>query len=255
MKVFAIAAHPDDIEFNFAGTLLLLKNAGCCIHYMNMSKGSLGSNVYNPEKTAELRLQEAKNSAKNLDAVFHPPLTDDIEIMYSKKLISKLGSIIREAAPDILLIPSPEDYMEDHMNTCRIAVTAAFCRDMNNYKVIPNRSPISNQLAVYHAQPHGNRDGLNRLVKPGFFIDITAVIDEKIKMLAEHKSQKEFLDQTQGMDAYVEIMQEYSKEIGILSEKFEYAEGWRRHNPLGFCNNNFDPIKDTLKKYYLKNHN
>ncbi|MDQ6630443.1 MAG: PIG-L family deacetylase, partial [Verrucomicrobiota bacterium] len=29
---FAIAAHPDDIEFMMAGTLLLLKNAGYEIH-------------------------------------------------------------------------------------------------------------------------------------------------------------------------------------------------------------------------------
>ena len=40
---FAIGAHPDDIEFYMAGTLLLLKQAGCEIHYMNLASGNCGS--------------------------------------------------------------------------------------------------------------------------------------------------------------------------------------------------------------------
>ena len=40
---FAIAAHPDDIEFYMAGTLLLLKKAGYAIHYMTLASGSCGS--------------------------------------------------------------------------------------------------------------------------------------------------------------------------------------------------------------------
>jgi LmbE family N-acetylglucosaminyl deacetylase len=40
---FAIAAHPDDIEFGMAGTLLLLKQAGYALHYMNIGNGSCGT--------------------------------------------------------------------------------------------------------------------------------------------------------------------------------------------------------------------
>ncbi|MFA6111669.1 MAG: PIG-L family deacetylase, partial [Candidatus Latescibacterota bacterium] len=35
--VFAVAAHPDDIEFGMAGTLLLLARAGCRLHYLNIA--------------------------------------------------------------------------------------------------------------------------------------------------------------------------------------------------------------------------
>ena len=37
---FALAAHPDDIEFMMAGTLVLLGDAGYEIHYMNVANGS-----------------------------------------------------------------------------------------------------------------------------------------------------------------------------------------------------------------------
>ena len=39
----AIAAHPDDIEFVMAGTLLLLGSAGWDVHCLNLSAGNLGS--------------------------------------------------------------------------------------------------------------------------------------------------------------------------------------------------------------------
>ena len=42
-RVFAIAAHPDDIEFVMAGTMMLLDDAGYELHYMNIANGSCGS--------------------------------------------------------------------------------------------------------------------------------------------------------------------------------------------------------------------
>ena len=171
-RVFAIAAHPDDIEFGMSGTLFLLAGAGCEIHYMNIANGSCGTTEYDTDEIVAIRLEEAKEAAKFMGAIFHPPLVPDLEIYYEKKLLARLGSIVREVAPDILLVPSPEDYMEDHMNACRLAVSAAFNRGMRNFKVDPPRDPVFNDVAVYHSQPHGNRDLFNQLVIPDFFVDI-----------------------------------------------------------------------------------
>jgi LmbE family N-acetylglucosaminyl deacetylase len=141
------------------------------------------------------------------------------------------------------------DYMEDHMNACRLAVSAAFGRGMQNYVVDPPREPISNEVVIYHAQPHGNRNLLNKLVYPDFYINIEEVLEEKTAMLAEHKSQKHWLDVSQGFDAYLKTMKDLAREEGELSGKFKYAEGWRRHNPLGFCSPDDDPIADLLHEY------
>ena len=40
-SVIAIAAHPDDIEFVMAGTLLMLQRAGWEIHCLNVANGNL----------------------------------------------------------------------------------------------------------------------------------------------------------------------------------------------------------------------
>ena len=60
----AIAAHPDDIEFWMAGTLLLLQEAGWEIHCFNVANGSLGSLVMNTETTRKVRRVEAQTAAR-----------------------------------------------------------------------------------------------------------------------------------------------------------------------------------------------
>jgi len=245
-RVFAIAAHPDDIEFGMGGTLILLARAGCEIHYMNIANGSCGSAQHDAVRTAEIRLGEAMKAAGRIGAIFHKPLVADLEVFYEPELLARVASVMRAVAPDILLVPSPRDYMEDHENACRLAVTAAFCRGMGNFPVDPPRGPVEGDVVVYHAQPHGNRDSMNRLIAPDFFVDISTVIDEKAEMLAEHNSQADWLDQTQAMGAYVDTMKGFGAELGAMSAKCDLAEGWRRHNPLGLCRPDSDPLADLL---------
>ena len=127
--VMAIAAHPDDIEFLMSGTLLLLMRAGYRIHYMNCANGSCGTDKLEKAEIVRIRRAEAIAAATYLGATFHESICDDLAIFYDRPTLAKLASSIRDAAPDILLTHSPDDYMEDHMNVCRLAVTAAFARD------------------------------------------------------------------------------------------------------------------------------
>ena len=62
--VLAIGAHPDDIEFYMAGTLLLLKKAGFEVHYLNVASGNCGSVQYNSMTTRSVRLTEARAAAR-----------------------------------------------------------------------------------------------------------------------------------------------------------------------------------------------
>ncbi len=159
-NIFAIAAHPDDIEFMMSGTLFLFKEAGCEIHYMNIANGCCGTDKHTVEEITEIRCQEAMQACKYLGATFHGSLVNDAEIFYEKSLIAKLASIIRQVAPDIILTQYPFEYMEDHSNTSRLTVTAAFCRGMKNFTVDPHVEPISNKVAIYHSLPYGLADSL-----------------------------------------------------------------------------------------------
>jgi N-acetylglucosamine malate deacetylase 1 len=236
-----------------AGTLLLLRDAGWQIHYMNVSSGNLGSMRMSSPQTVRVRRREAKASATLLGAVWHAPICDDLEVFYDDRSLRRVAAVVREVDPAILLTHSPVDYMEDHTNAARLAVTAAFARSAPNYGTRPARRPVSSQVTIYHASPHGLQDQLRRRVVPGAFVDTTAVHDRKRAALACHASQQHWLDATQGMDSYIGTMEAFSRRLGTLSGAFEHAEGWRRHSHWGYCGEHDDPLREALGSRYLIN--
>ncbi|HEY0550702.1 MAG TPA: PIG-L family deacetylase [Verrucomicrobiae bacterium] len=245
-SAIAIAAHPDDIEFVMAGTLLLLKKRGWETHYFNLSTGNCGSVRHDATRTRRLRLAEAKRAAKILGAHFHPPVADDLEIFYDIKLLRRVAAIVRTVKPSIVLTHSPEDYMEDHMNTARLAVTAAFARGMPNFVTTPQRRAIESDATVYHAMPHGLCDGLRRKISAELFVNTASVHATKLTALAEHRTQQDWLDVSQGMNSYLRTMEDASRAVGKMSRRFQHAEGWRRHAHLGFCAEDADPLRGAL---------
>ena len=247
----AVGAHPDDIEFYMAGTLLMLKKSGYEIHYLNLASGNCGSAEYNSVTTRSIRSNEARAAAKVLGAHFHPSITDDLEIFYNLELLRALAAIIREVKPTLLLTHSPQDYMEDHINTSRLAVTAAFARGMPNFKSSPTRPTADYPITIYHAMPHGLRDQLRRRIIPGVFVNTSTVHATKREALAKHKSQQGWLDLSQGMNSYLLAMEDMSLAIGKMSKQFKHAEAWRRHLHLGFCGPDDDPLQALGKNYLL----
>jgi len=229
-----------------AGTLLLLKQAGWKIHYMNLASGNCGSAEHPGAVMRQVRRGESERAAKILGAEFHPSLVDDLEIFYDLGTLRSLTAVIRGVGPSIILTHSPQDYMEDHTNTCRLVVTAAFARGMPNFKTTPPSAPVATDVTIYHAMPHGLRDGLRRRIYPGQFVNTTAVHETKRKALSAHRSQKEWLDASQGMDSYLKTMDELSLEVGSMSQIFQHAEGWRRHLHLGFSATDIHPLAEAL---------
>ena len=162
----AVAAHPDDIEFMMTGTLLLLGQAGYKLHMINLASGCCGSMDENRQTIATRRLNEAREAARVVGAKLHDPIADDVEVFYTKELVQKMCAVVRIARPTIMLLPSPEDYMEDHMTSSRLAVTAAFVRGMPNFLTAPPRNPTSQPVTLYHALPYGLRDRKSGWTRP-----------------------------------------------------------------------------------------
>lgn len=247
----AIGAHPDDIEFYMAGTLVLLKQAGYETHYLNVASGNCGSAEHNAAMLRSIRGAEARAAAKVLGAQFHPSFTEDLEIIYNLELLRALSAVIREVKPGIVLTHSPQDYMEDHMNASRLAVTAAFTRGMPNFRTAPARPTADYEVTVYHAMSHGLCDGLRRRIIPGAYVNTTSVHKTQLKALSAHKSQQNWLDVSQGLNSYLLAMEDMSLEVGRMSKRFKYAEGWRRHLHFGFCGPEADPLAQALGKNYF----
>jgi LmbE family N-acetylglucosaminyl deacetylase len=216
-SALAIFAHPDDIEFVAAGTLLQLARRGWKLHYLNLCSGSGGSVQMDASTTAAMRLIEAQEAARLLGATFHLPISDDLELTYSVEALRKVAAVVRVAQPSIVLTHSPQDYMEDHMNAARLAVTAAFAHGIPNFQTDPPCEAYLHDVTVYHAMPHGLCDPLRQKLRAGLYVD-----------------------------SYLVSMDKMSRAVGQLSGRFEHAEGWRRHLHLGFSASDADPLSEAL---------
>lgn len=246
MRVFALGCHPDDIEFQMGGTLLHLKDRGCEIHYMTLANGSCGTAVDDREAIIRIRREEARRAATLLGATFHEALVDDLDVFYAPELVARAAAVVREVAPDILLTQPLEDYMEDHMITGRIASTAAFVRGMRNFVTRPPVPPVEKDVTLYHAQPTDNRTRMRRLVRPELCVDVSAVLPRKRELLAQHASQKDWLDRSQGFDSYLNASRDRDAALGGISGFFSHAEGWRRHLHIGYSGREINPLADLL---------
>ncbi|QDT11397.1 PIG-L deacetylase family protein [Planctomycetes bacterium K23_9] len=252
-SVLAICAHPDDIEFFMAGALLQLGKRGWDLHYVCLCDGSRGSTTMDPAECAATRLEEAREACKVLGATHYPPIYPDMEASYTTQNLKKVAAIVRMAKPTILLTHPPIDYMEDHEICCRLAVSAAFAHGMPNLPSDPPVETYADPVTVYHCQPVGNKTPLGETVVPHFFVDDTDVVEQKVEALACHASQKQWLDESQGQDSYLQTLRNISLEMGRMSGKFEYAEGWRRREHWGFCGENDDPLADALADIIVDN--
>lgn len=245
--VLATAAHPDDIEFFNSGTLLLLKKLGWEVHYMTLSNGSCGSTTLNEEEIGTKRINESKASCTYAGFHYHEPITKDLEIFYQDDQIRKVCAVVREVKPSIILTTSPVDYMEDHMITSRLTVTAAFAKAMPNYKSIPPMKASEWPLAIYHSDAQ-----VENSIPPEFVVNVDSVMEEKKIMLKKHESQYKFLEETQAGEDYVEQLYYLNHSTANIYGKCQYAEGYRKHYYLGFGPKDFNPLKEALKDYIIE---
>lgn len=251
----AVGAHADDVEFGMAGTLSLLSKIGFEPHIMTITFCDLDSNEMTREQIAQIRDKEARSSAKIIGANYHPPIVPDIMVFYEDNLIRRVAAVIREVKPTIVLLPSLSDYMEDHMNTARLVLTACFVRGMRNYLTDPPRDMTNQDVYLYHAQPVQNRDPLRQFVIPDLFVDITTEMETKLKMLKCYESQWKWLKDTQGMDNFLENARTCSRELAQFApSRVEYAEGFRQHSHIGFSAKDEDPLSRVLGEKVMKKH-
>ena len=227
MKILAIHAHPDDIEFLAAGTLALLKEQGHEIVMATVANGDKGTPDKRCEEIAVIRREEAKRSAALLGAEYHCLEFPDFEIFDDDRSRRAVTEFLRRVNPDIVLTANPEDYMADHINTSVLVRNAAFVGGLRNY--FTGLAPVMDHIpALYYMDPLEGIDTLGYRRQPEFCVDISSAIALKEQMLAAHASQREWLRKHHGVDQYLISMKEWAAERGA-EFGFAYGEGFVQH--------------------------
>lgn len=241
-NVLCLVAHPDDAEFQCAGTLALLAAKGWNIHIATMTPGDAGSVTLNREEISKVRRAEAANAAAILNGTYHCMECDDVFIMYDRPTLLKVIALIRKVRPLIVFTASQSDYMFDHEITGQHTQTACLAAGIPNIE-IAGTTPYKYVPHLYYLDPMGGTDKLGHEVKSDILVDISSVIGTKEKMLCCHASQRNWLFEISKVDEYVIMMKNFAEkkgaEIGTA-----YAEGFRQH--LGFSYPHSNILKSEL---------
>jgi len=231
-RILAFHCHPDDVEWNVAGTLALLEQRGWEVHLAVMAGGEVGSATLSPQAIRERRMRENADSAAVLGARFHYAGGHDLQIVYNVQQLRQAVRVMRDVDPDIVLAPPPMDYLIDHEETSRLVRTAAFIACVPNFDCGVPTKPTSRIPHLYYCNAFGQRDCFGRPLPLHFVVDITSVFDTKREMLACHASQREWLKHVNGMDNYLEDMERDARQQGKLVD-VTYGEGFIQHLGAG----------------------
>jgi LmbE family N-acetylglucosaminyl deacetylase len=229
-RILAIHAHPDDVEFQCAGTLARLKRKGCEIVIATMTPGDCGSAEHSADEIAEIRRREARQAAETLGAAYVCLEFRDLSIVVDNPGRGKVCEALRRARPDIVLTAPPSDYMTDHELTSVLVREACFSASVPNYSTRQwdPAPPLAHIPHLYYVDSIEGTDALGRLVQPDFIVDISDTFETKQKMLACHASQRNWLRRQHGIDEYLERSQRWSaargQQIGV-----RHGEAFRQH--------------------------
>ncbi|HEY2251370.1 MAG TPA: PIG-L family deacetylase [Planctomycetaceae bacterium] len=231
-RILAIHAHPDDVEFQCAGTLARLKQAGCTIMIATMTAGDCGSAELCPAEISRIRRAEARAAADLLGADYMCLEFHDLAIVHDNDGRRRVTEAVRQARPDIVLTAPPVDYMSDHEMTSRLVRDACFGASAPNYMTQQwePAPPLGRIPHLYYVDAIEGIDYFGHPISPEFVVDVSATFDLKLKMLACHASQREWLMRQHGIDEYIESCKKWSgkrgSEIGVaFGEAFIQHKG------------------------------
>jgi len=186
-RALAIAAHPDDVEFNCGATFAKWSAAGCVVNHLICTDGSKGS--WDPDidqdELVATRIREQRAAAHRLGStgdVVHLGVVDG-ELDVSRELTGQMAYWIRRLRPDVVLAHDPWKRWRlhpDHRAAGFLACDA----------VVAARDP--HFFPHHDATPHRPHTVLLfETEEPDHVEDVTGFAGAKVAALLEHESQFE----------------------------------------------------------------
>lgn len=229
-RILAIHAHPDDVEFQCAGTLALLKEKGCPITIVTMTAGDKGSAELGQAEISRIRRGEAQRAADLLGADYMCLEFMDLSIVVDNESRRRVTEAVRRARPHIVLTAPPVDYMSDHEMTSRLVRDACFNASVPNYATHQwDPAPLLDRIPhLYYVDPIEGIDYFGKPIPTDFIVDISRMFALKRDMLACHVSQRNWLQKQHGVDEYLDSCHKWSstrgRAIGV-----EFGEAFVQH--------------------------
>ena len=195
MNILAIGAHPDDIEYGCAGTLIKYAERGHHIYLMVLTSGQEGG-------SSEIRKQEQKNAAElmSVQKIFWGGY-HDTQLPLNKELIEKIEEVLGEVNPDLILVNYGDDTHQDHRILTQATMSATrYVRNVLFFEV-----PTTQNF------------------NPQVYVDISDTLERKSQVLNAHASQ---VMKTNIEDMYIIELAQANATFRGIQGRVKFAEAF-----------------------------
>lgn len=195
MKILAIGAHPDDIEFGCGGALAKFAAKGHRIYLLVMTRGGMGA-------PPDVRAKEQSDAKSVLGAqqLFWGGY-EDTHLALDTDMIGKIEAVIKKVEPAFIFCHYPDDTHQDHRHLCQATVSAT--RYVKN--VLFYEGPTTQNFS------------------PQVFIDISDTLETKVAALRAHRSQ---IERTNIEDLTIVELAYSSANFRGIQGRVKYAEAF-----------------------------
>ena len=195
MNILAIGAHPDDIEYGCAGTLIKYAERGHHIYLMVLTEGQEGG-------SSETRKQEQENAAElmSVQKIFWGGY-HDTQLPLNKELIEKIEGVLAEVKPDLILVNYGDDTHQDHRILTQATMSATrYVRNVLFFEV-----PTTQNF------------------NPQVYVDISDTLERKSQVLNAHASQ---VMKTNIEDMYIIELAQANATFRGIQGRVKFAEAF-----------------------------
>ncbi len=210
LRILAIGAHPDDIEFGCGGVLLTEAARGRAISLCVCSRGESASNGTPDEREAE-----ARSAAELLGAsIEFLEMGGDCRVESSRANAIALAGRIRKLQPAILLVPTrTTNQHPDHVAVGQLSEMAARLARYGGIEELRDRPPHSvSHCLAYAVTPAAEPPRTGPILR----IDISAQFDRWVQLMERHQTQLRTRN-------YIELQTARARLLG-LEAGVEYAQ-------------------------------
>jgi LmbE family N-acetylglucosaminyl deacetylase len=262
LHVIIIGAHPDDPD-KVGGTAYKWAQLGYDVLMVSLTNGDAGHQSIKPAKLAKIRREEARKAGETIGVRYITLNNHDGQLMPTYKNRLEVIKLIREQKADIVIFPRPYDYHPDHRYTGTLVLDAAYMVTVP--KILPKvpfleRNPVFLYMSdgFVHPEPF----------KPDVVIPIDDVIEKKLDMYHQHKSQmyewlpfnRGVLDQVPATDSerrkWLGTTRAVGSEAGPYRDKLIEQYGKEKGSQIKYCEAFQDSgygtrlTKENIKYYF-----
>jgi LmbE family N-acetylglucosaminyl deacetylase len=183
LRIIIIGAHPDDPD-KAGGTAYKWAQMGYDVLMVSLTNGDAGHQTIKAKELAKIRREEARKAGEAIGVRYITMDNHDGQLMPTYENRLQVIKLIREQKADIVIFPRPYDYHPDHRYTGVLVLDAAY---MVTVPTILPKVPYlqKNPLFLYQSDGFVHPEPF----KADVCVDIDDVIEKKMDMYHQHKSQ------------------------------------------------------------------